>query len=339
VAGSRLLYDPLPDWTNSAGFEYLNNFTQALECYRSATLWKEGLFCAAHIPLSTEQIQETAREFLESMRETKQYASCASLQLDYLQDIEGAIGSYCKGFLFSDALRIAGLYPTHIQYLESIDKGLSEGLATLLELFADCKLQVSSQVPRLRDLRAKKAEDEMAYYEGTGDTDLPDNISVAASGVSTSASLFTRYTNRDGTIRSNSTHKTSKNVRREERKRARGKKGSIYEEEYLVNSLERLVDRINATHGDFESLVQTLVRRRMLEQARAVTKSLAELIELLESVKEEVFSSEVEAEPTQAVLERPAGPMGVVHDMLEGRSKKKDIVIKQLGQQIAEMDI
>jgi hypothetical protein len=37
--------------------------------------------------------------------------------------------------------------------------------------------------------------------------------------------------------------RSSKTRRREERKKARGKKGTIYEEEYLVGSLKRLYER------------------------------------------------------------------------------------------------
>ena len=45
--------------------------------------------------------------------------------------------------------------------------------------------------------------------------------------------------------------------RREDRKRARGKKGSPYEVEYLFGSLSRLVDRFNTLQG-FEKQLSTM---------------------------------------------------------------------------------
>lgn len=43
--------------------------------------------------------------------------------------------------------------------------------------------------------------------------------------------------------------RTSKTKRREERKKARGKKGTIYEEEYIVGSLKRLYERASGMQG------------------------------------------------------------------------------------------
>jgi hypothetical protein len=48
------------------------------------------------------------------------------------------------------------------------------------------------------------------------------------------------------TLQLNHNSRSSKSKRREERKKARGKKGTIYEEEYLVGSLKRLYERGSA---------------------------------------------------------------------------------------------
>jgi elongator complex protein 1 len=102
------------------------------------------------------------------------------------------------------------------------------------------------------------------FFDGIDSPDIPDNVSLAPTETSTSGGTFmTRYTNRTGTINTTTTRKTSKNRRREERKRARGKKGSVYEEEYLVNSIERLVERVNRVNEEVQRLVEGLIRRRM----------------------------------------------------------------------------
>lgn len=115
------------------------------------------------------------------------------------------------------------------------------------------------------------------------------------------------------------THKTSKNRRREERKRARGKKGSVYEEEYLVNSIGRLIERVNSAREEMGPLIQGLLRRRMRERALAIEAALDDVIELIRGCVGEVFrldqGTQITAEDGQTV--RPGGANGVLQDSLE----------------------
>ena len=173
----------------------------------------------------------------------------------------------------------------------AVDAGLADALSSSTELLADCKAQLRAQVPRIAELRRKAAEDPLAFYEGErpgggggGDDDddmIPDNVSVAASSrLSTSASLFTRYTGKagsTGTAGTGVSRATSKNRRREEKKRARGRKGTVYEEEYLANSVRRLVERVEGARGDMERLVFALARRGMAERARALEALMGEV--------------------------------------------------------------
>lgn len=173
----------------------------------------------------------------------------------------------------------------------------------------------------------------MAFFEGTAaeGTDFPDNISLAPTDASTSAGTFmTRYTNRStGTLASNATRKTSKNRRREERKRARGKKGSVYEEEYLINSIGRLIERANSVSEEVTRLVEGLMRRAMRERAVAVENAMSEVAEMCRSCVPEVF--QVEAKPVVGAEEgedgeasRPAGGQGVLWDAMEEQQKKME---------------
>lgn len=163
--------------------------------------------------------------------------------------------------------------------------------------------------------------------------DIPDNISLAPSEATTSAGTFmTRYTNRStGTLASNATRKTSKNRRREERKRARGKKGSVYEEEYLVNSIGRLIERTNSVGEEVSRLVEGLMRRAMRERAVAVETAMTEVIELCTACISEVFeiqatqpSSNAEAEGGDEQGARPPGGPGVYWEAMEENQRKRE---------------
>jgi elongator complex protein 1 len=136
----------------------------------------------------------------------------------------------------------------------------------------------------------------VAYFTGDPpagtDGDMPDDVSLAPTDASTSGgTLMTRYTKRStGTLDTSATRKTSRNRRREERKKARGKKGSVYEEEYLVNSLRRLIERINSVNADVGRLIYGLMRRGMREQANVIQSAMCEMVDLCSDVVPDVFA-------------------------------------------------
>ncbi|KAG8527950.1 uncharacterized protein KY384_006866 [Bacidia gigantensis] len=276
-------------------YESLRDFASASESYRQAHMWQESLANAGLASFEAERLQSLADSLSETLVETKDLHSAAVIKLDYLEDIPTAARLFCKGYHFADAIRIATLHH-RLDLLESvIDPGLNEGMGTMTELLADCKSQLNAQIPRIKELRVKKAEDPFAFWDGDipGGGDVPDDISIAPTDASTTGgSLFTRYTNRTGTVGTNATRKTSKNRRREERKRARGKKGSVYEEEYLVNSIGRLIERINSVSDEVSRLVVGLLRRRMTEQARSVEAAMLEIVDRCQKCLGEVFQSE-----------------------------------------------
>lgn len=327
-------------YSSFIAYDYLQDYVAASESYRLAHLWKESLACAMFIPLPQSQLHSLARTLADELVESKDFFSAATIYLDYLSDIPAAARLFCKGYFFADALRTIGLHQ-RLDLLEPvIDAGLIEGMSSTTELLADCKSQLQAQVPRIIDLRAKKAEDPLSFFDGdiNGNSDIPDNVSLAPTDASTAGggSLFTRYTNRSGTVDTNATRKTSKNRRREERKRARGKKGSVYEEEYLVNSVGRLVQRVNTVSEDVGRLVVGLTRRGMRERARAVESAMANLVLLSRSSVADIFPApsatvgERESARTGPAdqedatrLLRPKGADGVLWDSLEASAGTK----------------
>ena len=316
----------------SVAYEYLRDYVSASESYRLGHLWKESLACANLVPLPQSQLHFLANTLADELIESKDFSSAATIHLDHLSDIPTAARLFCKGYFFADALRIVSSRQ-RTDLLESVvDAGLLDGMASMTELLADCKSQLHAQVPRIRDLRAKKARDPLAFFDGdiNSGADIPDNVSLAPTDASTTGgSLFTRYTNRtSGTVATNATRKTSKNRRREERKRARGKKGSVYEEEYLVNSVARLVDRVNTVADEVSRLVVGLMRRGMRERAGAVESAMVELVELCRSCIPDVFPSAA-TEPRSAVVEgagRPKGGEGVLWDSMEGEKLETPVL-------------
>lgn len=324
-------------------YEYLNDYTSASEAFRQAHLWKESLSCATLIPLPEPQLRSLAQTLADTLSESKDFHSAATIHLDYLSDLLAATRTFCKGYFFADAFRTLGLHRRPDLLETVVDASLVDGMASTTELLADCKAQLTAQVPRIRDLRANKAQDPLAFFAGEaaggGGADIPDDVSLATTTTDASTmggTLLTRYTNRSsGTIGTNATRRTSKNRRKEERKRARGKKGSVYEEEYLVNSVGRLIERVNGVNGQVERLVGGLMRRGMRERAGAVEDAMVEVVGMCRGCVGEVFKSDVRdvGERGEMVGEvegerRPKGGEEVLWDTLEGDKRREVPLVK-----------
>lgn len=333
-------------------YESLDDFTSAYQAYTLAHHWREALACATLVPLPAKQLQSLAQSLAtNSAEEFRDYRSAATIYLDYLSDVGGAARLLCKGSYFGDAVRILALHGCRELIPEIIDAGLTEKFGEITELLADCKAQLNAQVPRIQDLRLKKAEDPLAFFGGDaataadGGANVPDNVSLAPTDASTAGgqSLFTRYGNKSikfgGTVASNASRKTSKTRRREERKRARGKKGSVYEDEYLVNSVGRLIERVNGVQDEVRRLVEGMLRRGMRERAEAVDEAIAEMVRLCENARKQVWEGE-EKEKMNAVEGkgggydvngegRPPGADGVFWDsQMESQVKKEPPEVK-----------
>ncbi|SZF05872.1 unnamed protein product [Blumeria hordei] len=330
--------------TAAVAYESLSNYSKATHCYISSgpSYWRQALFSALSQspPISETALTNLAKSLYDALIECKHYQSASIIQLDYLSSTAEACRALCKGYLFADALYLVSL-KKEPELLDSVvEPGLNEAFASSIELLADCKAQIMAQVPRIKELRQKAMVNPLSLYEGERSEallDLPDDVSIAASSrLSTNCSLFTRYTGKDGSVGTCGTgvsRATSKNRKREERKRARGKKGSVYEQEYLVQSVKRLIERVENNRADIGRLIEGLIRRKMWEQARAIEGALGDLIEIFKSVIDDVFEENCETKDSSQVLVDGYGPGmarggdAVLQESLSASFERKEIPI------------
>lgn len=263
-------------------YESLGMQEKALDAYVIGGSWRQALTIAP-----TEKVHELSEHLIEILQAQHHYKDCGIIYKEYLNDTKHAVEMLCQGYAINDAFRLADE-----QLLKSvISPKLLELYGTMSELANDCKQQIGSQLARLRELREKKTTDPLAFYgNGESNADVPDNVSIAASET-TSGSVFTRYTGKTGgTAQTGASRRTAKNKRREERKRARGKKGTVYEEEYLMKSLSRLSDRLNDSQNDARALLEGLFRQGYRDHAHILQKQFAEVTETLIGILDEVFT-------------------------------------------------
>lgn len=272
-------------------FEYLIDLENALECYIMAKKWKQALSLVEKSADLLEKSSDTAEKLVETLTEDHKYSDAAEIEYQFLGNIEASIKLYCKQYWYDHAILLAEKSKKP-ELIESIvDVQINEGFGVIAELLADCKGQMNSQLKRLRELRTKKQEDPFSFYGTPDDLDTPDNVSVAASETSTTPSFFTRYTGKTaGTAKTGASRRTAKNKKREERKRAKGRKGTIYEEEYLIKSVGRLLERLDQTQSDALKLIEGLLRRHMKEQAYQIQKNWCELIDFIKENIDEIHN-------------------------------------------------
>lgn len=271
-------------------FEYLGKLDQALENYILAKKWKSALSIVEKSEFN-KKFEDTANSLVNTLTADHKYSDAAEIEYHFLGNVMEAIRLYCKQYWFDHAILIAEK-ESQPELIESVvDVQINEGFGTIAELLADCKGQMNSQLRRLRELRTKKEEDPYSFYGAPDDIDTPDNVSVAASETSTAPSFFTRYTGKTaGTAKTGASRRTSKNKKREERKKAKGRKGTIYEEEYLIRSVGRLLERLDQTQPDALRLIDGLIRRQMKEKAYQIQKNWCELIDFISENIDEIHN-------------------------------------------------
>lgn len=303
----------------AVAYESLSLYKEAHKSYQLAHCWSESLYCALMVPLSEADMTAHATALATALiEESHDYVSAARIYAEHIHDIPAAARLLCRGSRFADATRLLALNGKQSLIAEIVDAGLADAMGSMTDLLADCKNQLNSQVPRIRELRVRRAEDPLAFFggdptSGEASADIPDNVSLAPTEASTLAgrSVFTRYTGK-----TTSSRMTSKTRRREERKRARGKKGTVYEEEYLVNSVRRLIERANSAISEVESLVDALLRRGMRERAAAIQRALQELLTMCADCREEVFDVSIST---------PAGTSGEEHPAESSRPQTDEL--------------
>lgn len=288
---ANYLYDQKKYIEAAISYELLGSIESAMDSYILSKRWREALTLAQSLN-KEGLVDDIATRLSSALVEDHLYSQAAEIEFTFLGNVEEAVRLHCKSYNYETALLLATEQKRPELKESIIDVQLGEGFGTVAELLADCKGQINSQLKRLRELRQKKQEDPYAFYGiPNDDLDTPDNVSIAASETSTTPSFFTRYTGKtSGTAKTGASRRTAKNRKREERKKAKGRKGTIYEEEYLIKSVGRLVERLHQTQQDAIRLIEGLLRRNMKLQAYQVQNNWVELIEFIKDNIQEIHN-------------------------------------------------
>lgn len=222
------------------------NSVQALESYRSAGCWRESFSIAKQLKYTDEELHALAYDIIDYLKDKRRFQEAASVAQDYAKDVEEVVDCLLKGSLWKEAERISYTHDRPDLIETHVKPGLVEGYTQMEDDLDEMIAQYRKQTARLVELRTRKPE--QAIENPMANDENLDNIDMF-SDTTSMYSQFTRYTNASSRVSSVSsqgsarTRKTSKLRRKEERKRARGKKGTVFEEEYIVNSLKKVYEK------------------------------------------------------------------------------------------------
>ncbi|EPY54265.1 elongator subunit Iki3 [Schizosaccharomyces cryophilus OY26] len=287
-------------------FESVNMINEAIEAYKSAGMWRECMSILQFSSASDSKVEEIANDLANLCLEKRDYVDAANIYLIYLSNMKEAIVNMCKGTQYSEAIRLARATEAESSlYKDVLLPAIGESFGEASEMVADFTSQIKAQTERIIVLRAKKKEDPTGWEEGNLEDQTPDDLSLASTSVSTNKSLYTRYTK--STASTKMTRNTAKNNRRLEKKRARGKKGTVFEEEYLVNSLKRLISRVESMRAETYRLLEALMRCDMYTQASELQRGFSNVITTLREKVVPILSVPVNTFET-AVGEQAVAP-------------------------------
>ncbi|KAG0365886.1 hypothetical protein BGZ54_006088 [Gamsiella multidivaricata] len=265
-----------------AGVAYVmaGNKEKALEAYNEAGLWREAVVLAQQLKYEPSAIAYLARGLAEQLKSSKRYAEAGVLLAEYSKDSEEAVSVLLEGRLWNEAIRTAYLYNRQDLMATHVNPGIADGHHDLMESVREMQEQFDKQMKRLKEVRDLKIEKALAEAaEDMVPDDALDNVDMM-SDTTSMASGFSRYTAANSVLsKSSVSSRSSQLKKRQDKKRARGKKGSAYEEEYLINSLRKLMLRVDSTKPDVHALLQCLAASMSLERAKVLQQEFGKLLQ------------------------------------------------------------
>ncbi|KAG1767483.1 pol II transcription elongation factor [Suillus placidus] len=229
---------------------------RAMISYERALQWQELFELCLKEQLDGDEIMEIAYRIADELFSKKRFSESARVLLDYAKDVRQAIHSLAQGNEFAEARRIITLHAKPELIEELVFPYALDCRAQIGDDINEMREQLRKQVARLTELRIKKVEEPDAFYNL--DDPTLHNVDVMTD-VSIAPTTFTRYTVAPSAT-SKASKRSSKTKRKMERKLGSGRKGTVDEEEYILKSVMKLVERCATTQGETRKLLPHLLQ-------------------------------------------------------------------------------
>lgn len=265
-------------------FALAGEIDKAVEGYRQAEAWQEMFALIIQHPESFDLI-ENAKDMASRLSASGRHLETATILLEFADDVDLAISSLCDSQAFSQAIRTALSKSRPALVTEVILPAAEEFSQSFLEELEQLQEDLTKQAERLDELKvARETNPELFFLiqkdkDGEEAHDALDGVDAMTEATTIFRTDYSRYT--QGVQQSGqsamssrsgrSSAKSSKMRKKEAKKKAAGKKGSIYEEEYLLNTMVKVSTMKLPTLQDTAgSLLPALVQLMTLSPSGAV---------------------------------------------------------------------
>lgn len=232
-------------------FMLAGEIEKSVEGYRQAEAWQEMFTLIIQYPDGFNLVED-ARDMASRLCASGRYVEAANILLEYGDDVDQAISALCDSQAFSQAIRTALSRRKPGLITDVVLPAALEFSQSFLDELEQLQEDLTKQVDRLKELKlARETNPEMFFLnqkegdEGSTPLDGVDAMTEATTIFRTDYSRYTQgiqqttqsvISSRSG----RSSSKSSKMRKKEAKKKASGKKGSVYEEEYLLNTLVKV---------------------------------------------------------------------------------------------------
>ncbi|PIA14573.1 IKI3-domain-containing protein [Coemansia reversa NRRL 1564] len=277
----------MENWSQAAA-AYLaaKKIPQAVSAFIQAREWRTAMGIAGHASIDgscvfgPQQLYDLAIRASELLSEHHEFREAAAVLLEYTQEDENAVELLVRGSYWAEAMRCVAARNRADLMETTIRPGIMSAADTLRDDIMELSQSFTAKHMRLKEVRAKPIE-ELLMITGANHIDSRDeNVEV----MSDTASMTSQFTTFSMTNISQTTGSTARRIsksrrKKEERKKIRGKKGSIYEESHLVESLARTIDRIRVNQTVLHDLNLALMLSDSLHIANELQNLFTKLVD------------------------------------------------------------
>ncbi|MBW0486571.1 hypothetical protein O181_026286 [Austropuccinia psidii MF-1] len=250
-------------------FELADEVKEAVKCYQQAEAWQE-MFALISQNEGDFNIAQCAEDMAKRLSASGRYLEAGTVLLEYGDHLHEAITALCDGQAFSQAIRVALSKSQPGLVVEVVMPAAEEFAESLSEELVQLQEQLTKQVDRLAELKLARDTNPDLFFlnnmdENNGALDGVNAMTDVSTVFHTDYSRYTQGFQKSHSVATSraahSSFRTSSLRKKEAKKKAAGKKGSIYEEEYLLSTLAKVcTEKLPSLQNTLGSLLPAFVQ-------------------------------------------------------------------------------
>lgn len=240
---------------------------KALESYKQDMNWKRCISVALELKKSSSEMSELYLDLANNLRMGHRHEDSAHVFEHYVKNPKEAIHSLLTGALYKDAVMLAYLHQLEDLIEAEIKPAAQSFKNTLLREVQEKTMKLMKYHNRLITIRANKFL--QSQHEESPEIEGSENSSMYSGSDSSSVSGRTRYSQ---------TSRSSRKSRKPSKKKLSGRKGSPFEEEYLIQELPLMLPNVKL-QSEIKDLATVLFEFGFKEDAIELQDALTILME------------------------------------------------------------